>query len=104
MNTYLYWLGLFFLAIQVVYSAFVLVVSLLQLVKLNTNGPDIKHAKLSVGLQMLQALIMILIVVGIYYSLFKDDRVPTSVATLVSGALLTMDSLLRRYHASRLPL
>lgn len=104
MDTFLYCLGMFFLIIQASYSVFVLIVSVLQLVKLNTNVNKIKDANLSVALQMLQALVVILFVGIIYYWLFYDNLAPIWVATLVSGALLTMDSLLRRYHGSQLPL
>jgi len=101
---FLYYLGLLFLLLQVAFSVFVLVVSPLQLTKLKSKESKIRGAYRSIALQMLQALVVLALVGIIYYWLFRSELVPIWIGVLASGTLMTLDSLLRRYQASRLPL
>lgn len=104
MENFFYYLSLSFLFLQAAYSVLVIIVSLFQFMKVNTEKMHIQYANLSIALQMLQATVILLIVTAVYYWLLRDKLVPVWIILIICGAIMTLNSILRDIHRRRLPL
>ncbi len=100
MDIFFYYLTFAFLTLQMIYSAFLIVASVLQLVKINRKSPRIEGANLFVSAQMLQAVVVLSVAI-LMLRFLQADIVSSWVMLPATGLLSLVDSLFRRYQNSR---
>jgi hypothetical protein len=100
MRFYFYYLTFFLLVFQGLYSAFVVIVSPIQLWKLRRERMKIKGANRFVLMQLLQAAVVLSISI-ILLNTLRSGQAPVEIIFVAMLLLSLADTFVRRYHNSR---